>query len=114
VKTLADVASFSKMMSTWLCEDAQLPLSHKHTKKNSRAGRVNATKAWHHVFTEDPAEIGRRLPRPAAPFPSVYESAPVHQLSRSDADSGEARYPEMMIALDRCRLVHLAEGICLM
>jgi hypothetical protein len=65
------------MQSVWVCADA-LP-----SKKLNNSHRGKAGRSYLGVFVDDPANIGRWLPRPPTPF----VPAPEVQVMGKDVDS---------------------------
>jgi hypothetical protein len=59
---------------TWLCRDA-FPSRRQFEANTIRRRGSTASSRYHGVFTDDPATIGARLPRPRAPFVPAPESA---------------------------------------
>jgi hypothetical protein len=56
------------MNSLWLCVDAEQPKSHRPSGRGSRAKARAVQPPVFGIFTDHPANIARRIPRPLTPF----------------------------------------------
>jgi hypothetical protein len=65
------------MNSKWLCADASGAKRLKNAKRNSSSQSTEAPRAYLGVFTDDPANIGRWLPRPQTPFTPAPRTSPI-------------------------------------
>jgi hypothetical protein len=68
------------MSSIWICADASSPKNLSSKKRSKLARLPRARPLFLGVFTDDPANIGRWLPRPVTPFVPAPEPIIVNKL----------------------------------
>jgi hypothetical protein len=103
------------MSSLWLARDAAGPKNWKSAPHRKVARSVSAPRAWLGVFTDDPANIGRWLPRPKTPFVPAPELSPLGKgATPAGTDSTEmcdSPPSEVLFDFKQPRMAGMALGI---